>query len=61
MSDLIFADWTVDINEDNTGVIVEFSHIGLEGVESFITAIPPDIALLFAEAVKEKAQEILQC
>lgn len=49
--------WNVDINEDASGVIVEFNHMGDDGVEVFTTAMPPEIAVVFAAAVLNMAIE----
>lgn len=50
--------WTVDINDDNTGVVLEFSHVGDTGVEAFTTAMPREHALTFAAAVLNLALEL---
>lgn len=54
-----FGEWVVDHNDDDTAVVINFVHMSDIGVEHFITAMPPQHALRFAEAVSEKAKELL--
>lgn len=53
-----YGEWTVDTNEEDTAVVLEFSHMGEDGVEAFTTAMPPTAALDLAQAVRAKAQEL---
>lgn len=52
--------WEVDSNEDDTGIVLTFAHMGEDGVESFVTAMPPECALEFGEALSSKARELLR-
>ena len=51
------GDWTVDINEDGSGVVMAFSHLGEDGVESFDTAMPFENAKDFAQAIITLCEE----
>jgi len=53
------GEWTVETNDDDTGVILIFTHMGDEGVETFVTGLAPENAIPFAEAVLEHARAIL--
>jgi len=50
--------WEVDLNEDDTGVVLSFSEVGMDGVTTFSTAMPGEHAIAFAEAILEKASEL---
>jgi hypothetical protein len=43
--------WTVDDNEDDTALVLSFSHIGDDGVETFDTAMPYECAMAFGQTI----------
>jgi hypothetical protein len=49
--------WETDINEDGTGVIIRFAHLGENGVETFEKGLPPAHAVAFAASVLNMAIE----
>jgi hypothetical protein len=52
-------EYRVEENVDSTGVRLEFNRVGPDGVESFVTAMPPGKALGLAEGIRAKALEII--
>ncbi len=55
------GEWVVDDNEDDTALVLTFTHMGEDGVESFETAMPYAAALAFGQTIvdwcKDKADE----
>lgn len=51
--------YVIDSNDDDTAVVLSFSHLGEDGVETFETAMPPAAALTFGQAVVDWATEML--
>jgi hypothetical protein len=49
--------WTVDLNEDGSGIVFDFDEIQDTGVETFTTAMPLDHSLAFAHAIIGKVLE----
>jgi hypothetical protein len=47
------GEWTIDDNEDETALVLSFTHMGEEGVETFDTAMPYGAAKVFAESILE--------
>lgn len=47
--------WDVDVNGDETGVVLNFTQFGESGVECFQTAIPREQALAIATAILNAA------
>lgn len=47
--------WDVDVNEDEDGVVLDFTHFGEEGIERFQTALPREQALSLAAAILNAA------
>ena len=54
----VIAGWTVDYNDDGDAVRLEFSHVGPDGVEAFVTAMPRFNAIELGEALIEYAREL---
>lgn len=52
------GEWTVALNDDETAVVIEFTHMGEDGVEAFETAMPAPHAIVFAAAVLNHALEL---
>ncbi len=50
--------WNVCSNDDGTGVVMSFVHLGIEGVEQFTTAMNPENAISFGEGVIRIAKEL---
>lgn len=53
------GEWLAQPNHDSTGIVLTFTHIGDEGVETFVTAIDPSNAIYFAQCVYTLAQAML--
>lgn len=49
--------WVVDDNEDGTALVVSFTHMGEDGVESFETAMPYGAAVLFAKTILDWCED----
>lgn len=52
------GEWSVDRNEDDTGIVLAFNHVGDNGVEVYETSMPPAHALTFATAVLNQVLEL---
>lgn len=50
--------WTIGDSEDG-GVVISFSHLGEDGVETFETSMPPEHALELGNALVDWAKELL--
>ncbi|QZT61218.1 hypothetical protein [Mycolicibacterium austroafricanum] len=57
MSDEI-GEWDVDVNEDDDGVVLDFTHFAETGVERFSTALPREQALSLATAILNAAVQL---
>jgi hypothetical protein len=51
--------WEVDADVEWGNICIELSHVSENGVEAFVTAMPKEHALNFANAIIEKAELIL--
>lgn len=58
MNDDELGQWDVDVNDDDTGVTLNFTHFGESGVESFNTGLPREQALSLATAILNAALEL---
>ena len=58
MTDEQIGQWDVDVNADETGVILDFTHFADNGLESFQTCLPREQALSLATAILNAALEI---
>jgi hypothetical protein len=47
--------WDVDVNDNATGVVLDFTHFGESGIETFETALPREQALSLATAILNAA------
>lgn len=52
------AQWTVLVNEPEDGVVLEFTHLDSDGIETFCTAMSPKDAIILATAILNTALEI---
>lgn len=50
--------WDVDVNADDTGIILDFTHFGESGIESFKTGLPREQALSLATAILNAALQL---
>lgn len=58
-TDASSCQYVIDTNESQTAVVIEFSELGENGIQVYTTAIPPQIALEFAESVRDFAQYLI--
>lgn len=55
------GDWLVDIEPEYPDYVhIQFSEISDTGIDGFTLYMPPDIALEFAKAVREHAEDLQQ-
>lgn len=47
--------WDVDVNSDDTGIVLDFTHFGESGIETFQTGMPREQALSLATAILNAA------
>lgn len=52
------GEWHVCANDDDSGVVMSFVHMGPSGVQTFTTAMLPENATGFAEAILTCAKEL---
>jgi hypothetical protein len=52
------GEWDVDVNGDDTGIILDFTHFAESGIESFQTCLPREQALSLATAILNAALEL---
>jgi len=53
--DAELGEWDVDVNADDTGVVLDFTHFSENGIESFRTGLPREQALSLATAILNAA------
>ena len=51
--------YTIEPNSDLSGVRIEFVNMSIEGISQFIACMPPEVAIEFAEQVKDCAEWML--
>lgn len=58
MNDNELGEWDVDVNVDDTGITLGFTHFGESGVERFDTGLPREQAMALAVAILNAALEL---